>query len=77
MVKYKLCPVCELNYIREDEDMCELCRHSNEPDYSISDVIAKEEQEKQEKFNYYNQVELPEKEEFISIRYNKQIRRRR
>ena len=26
MPKYKLCPRCELNYITEDEDLCDVCK---------------------------------------------------
>ena len=31
-MKYKKCPQCELNYIKEDEDVCEICKKKIKPD---------------------------------------------
>lgn len=31
-MKYKKCPQCELNYIKEDEDVCEICKKKINPD---------------------------------------------
>lgn len=31
-MKYKKCPQCELNYIKEDEDVCEICKKKTNPD---------------------------------------------
>lgn len=39
MAKYKKCPRCELNYIKEEEDYCPVCKAEMKlvPDDSISD----------------------------------------
>ena len=39
--KYKICPRCELNYIKEDEDLCEVCKAQ----LSNSDIFEEEEEE--------------------------------
>ena len=30
-MKYKKCPQCELNYIKEDEELCVICKKKNNP----------------------------------------------
>ena len=30
-MKYKKCPQCELNYIKEDEELCAICKKKNNP----------------------------------------------
>ena len=39
MAKYKKCPRCELNYIKEEEELCPVCKAEMKlvPDESISD----------------------------------------
>lgn len=39
MAKYKKCPRCELNYIKEEEDYCQVCKTEMKlaPDDSLSD----------------------------------------
>ncbi len=39
MPKYKLCPRCELNYIPEDEELCDVCKAqlNNSEDFFVED----------------------------------------
>lgn len=37
MGKYKKCPRCELNYIREEDDYCEVCKLEMAGEYLIDD----------------------------------------
>ena len=30
-MKYKKCPICELNYITEDLNMCDVCKQKSKP----------------------------------------------
>ena len=41
MPKYKLCPRCELNYIKEDEELCDVCKAQ----LNNSDIFEEEEEE--------------------------------
>lgn len=39
-MNYKKCPICELNYITEDEDLCPMCKHKiNTTSHSKIDAI--------------------------------------
>ena len=37
-MKYKKCPQCELNYIKEDEDLCSLCKSKHNHSTGTRDV---------------------------------------
>ena len=41
MPKYKICPRCELNYIKEDQDLCDVCKAQ----LNNSDIFEEEEEE--------------------------------
>ena len=73
MCKYKKCPICELNYIPEDQDMCDICRPENQGKL-ISDAFQRSEEFKQVKLEEYNKRHI-EMAEFIAIRYNQPQKR--
>ena len=67
--KYVKCPVCEINYIEEGEEMCDICK-DNRKDNSLVNSMAYEEQKEQEKLaKYYKDKEG--KKSYLSLRYNR------
>lgn len=43
--KYVICPRCELNYIREDEEYCSVCKAELENQETLTDVLEEEDKE--------------------------------
>lgn len=68
MSKYRLCPICGLNYITDDEDMCKLCKQQGHKE-SMVDMIERKEQEKQ---TFLKDLDEKNKryQDFVAIRYD-------
>ena len=73
MCKYKKCPICELNYIPEDQDMCDICRPENQG-HLISDSYQRADEKRIERLEAYNKRHI-EMAEFTAIRYNQPQKR--
>jgi hypothetical protein len=56
----ELCPVCRVNYITEDEDMCSSCRANK-----IKSIFVKEEDESDDSWRTFLDEEVPEEEEIL------------
>lgn len=41
-INYKLCPKCELNWIPEEQDICDVCKQFNKDDIDIYDDIEED-----------------------------------
>lgn len=72
MKKLKKCPICELNYIAEDEDCCNVCKPENQ-DKLISTEIDRCYSISQDRMKYFNDCKKSMKQ-YLTIRYNKVIR---
>lgn len=42
-IKYKLCPKCELNWITEEQDICDICKQLTKGETDIYDDIEEDE----------------------------------
>ena len=65
MEKYKICPKCETNYIKESEEICDVCKgkyKTEEPKYFYRDFEMEKEWEIEERegrkmdYGYYDDI---------------------
>lgn len=69
MCNLKKCPICELNYIADDQECCEVCNPKNN-DKLISTYEEMYESKRQKKFDVYKK-RRKSMQEFYSIRYER------
>jgi hypothetical protein len=56
----ELCPVCKVNYISEDENMCSACRTNK-----IKNIFVKEDDDADDSWRVILDEEVPEEEEIL------------
>ena len=73
MCKYKKCPIFELNYIPENEDMCDICKPENQGKL-ISDMYQQRDEFRETRLERYSRKHA-EMQEFFAIRYDQPQKR--
>ena len=72
MSNLKKCPICELNYISDDKECCDVC-NPNKQNGLISNEIERYEDMRYQKLVSHNNNQRSMKE-FYTIRFDKVIR---